>query len=112
MLNIFRYSLTHNLSTFNPSTIYPPPSNFNPHLDPAPGMNSQGQRLIDCRNERDGTTALHVACKYNDGGAGIQVLMQAAPLVNSKDHRGQTPLHYATSRGNDTSIKVTEASLL
>lgn len=57
-------------------------------------------------------TPLHLACRYNSRTATQFLLAQAAKthvmnyVINMKDVKGRTPLHYATRRGHDMVIKV------
>ncbi|KAF4968891.1 hypothetical protein FSARC_3790 [Fusarium sarcochroum] len=64
-----------------------------------------------------GGTALHLACKYHEErpgdsteGSTVEVvkwlLENAAPIVNSRDHMGRTPLHLAVQYGATTKWKI------
>lgn len=67
---------------------------------------------INVKQGQDEVTPLHLACRYNSGTATQYLLARAAitnnmnTVVNMKDVKGRTPLHYATRRGHDMVIKV------
>jgi ankyrin repeat protein len=60
---------------------------------------------INIKQGQDEVTPLHLACRYNSGTA-TQFLLAKGAIVNVKDVKGRTPLHYATRRGHDMVIKV------
>jgi len=43
----------------------------------------------------DGVSVLHVACQLADNDDVIGHLLSSGALVNARDRRGRTPLHYA-----------------
>ncbi len=61
---------------------------------------------INVKGGQDEMRPLHMACRYNSGSVTQYLLVQGA-LVNVKDIKGKTPLHYATRRGHDVVTKVT-----
>lgn len=73
---------------------------------------------INCKQGQDEVTPLHLACRYNSRTATQFLLARAAGthvmnyVVNIKDVKGRTPLHYATRRGHDMVIKVEHFALV
>jgi ankyrin repeat protein len=67
---------------------------------------------INCKQGQDEVTPLHLACRYNSRTATQFLLSRAAAthvmnyVINMKDVKGRTPLHYATRRGHEMVIKV------
>ena len=60
---------------------------------------------VNVKGGQDELRPLHMACRYNSATA-VQVLLAHLGMVNIKDIKGKTPLHYATRRGHDMSTKV------
>ena len=48
-----------------------------------------------CSEDGDGVSVLHVACQLADNDDVLGHLLSSGALVNARDRRGRTPLHYA-----------------
>jgi hypothetical protein len=51
------------------------------------------------RTATTGCTALHISAKNNNSGC-AEYLLKKGAAVNAQDNEGNTPLHYAASKGN------------
>lgn len=61
---------------------------------------------IDCRDTNTGATAVHWACEFNNVPAAQHLLSKCPDIINETDHAGESPLHYASLKGNHQAISL------
>ncbi|KAK7369602.1 hypothetical protein VNO80_11644 [Phaseolus coccineus] len=67
-------------------------------------MASQTENQL-VEDEKDGSSALHLACLTSDTGM-VELLLQLGADINASDSRGRTPLHCCIIKGQTAAAKA------